>query len=43
MDAPRPKTKKQLRSFLGMVGFYRQSIPNFAEIAVPLTGLTQKE
>jgi len=42
LEAPRPKTKKQLRSFLGLVGFYRQFIPNFAAVAVPLTDLTKK-
>lgn len=41
-EAPRPITKKQVRSFLGLVGFYRKFIPNFACIAVPLTDLTKK-
>ncbi len=41
-DAPVPKTKKQLRSFLGLVGYYRQYIPNFAAVAVPLTEKTKK-
>ena len=37
-----PKTKKQLRSFLGTTGFYRKFIPNYAEKAKPLTDLTSK-
>lgn len=40
-EAPRPNTKKQVRSFLGLVGFYRKFIPRFAEIALPLTELTK--
>ena len=38
----KPNTKSELRSFLGLVGFYRQFIPNFATIAEPLTDLTRK-
>ena len=41
-DAPQPTTKKEVRSFLGLAGYYRKFIPNFAEIAVPLTDLTKK-
>ena len=37
-----PTTKKQVRSFLGLIGFYRKYIPNFAAIASPLTDLTRK-
>ena len=41
-EARRPETKKQIRSFLGMVGFYWRFIPQFAEIALPLTSLMEK-
>ena len=37
-----PKTKKQVRSFLGSVGYYRNFIPNFSMIAAPLSDLTRK-
>ena len=32
-----PTNSKQLRSFLGMVNYYRHLIPNFADLAFPLT------
>ena len=41
-DAPAPTTRKQVRSFLGLAGFYRKFIPNYAEITAPLTDLTKK-
>jgi len=30
--APVPRTKKQLRSLLGLAGYYRQFLPNYAAI-----------
>ena len=42
-EYPRPVTKKQVRAFLGLSGYYRRFIPLFAEIAYPLTGLTKKQ
>ena len=38
-----PKTRRQLRGFLGMVGFARQFLPNFAKLARPLTKLLSKD
>lgn len=39
---PMPKTKREIRSFLGLTGFYRDYIPDYAAIAVPLSDLTKK-
>ena len=38
-NAPQPSTKKQVRSFLGLIGFYRKFFPSFATVAQPLTDL----
>ena len=43
LAAEAPTTKKEVRSFLGLVSFYRRFIPNMAEKAVPLTDLTKKQ
>lgn len=39
----RPKTVKDIQSFLGFVNFNRQFIKDFAKISIPLTRLTKKE
>jgi hypothetical protein len=38
-----PKNVKDVRAFLGSASFYRRLVPNFAEIAKPLTALTRKD
>ncbi|XP_078246269.1 uncharacterized protein LOC144588092 [Pogona vitticeps] len=42
-DWPRPNTKKKVKSFLGLVGYCREFVPRFSEIAAPLTDLTRKK
>ncbi|GJU49247.1 putative reverse transcriptase domain-containing protein [Tanacetum coccineum] len=37
-----PKTPTEIRSFLGLTGYYRRFIVNFSKITKPLTLLTQK-
>ncbi|KAJ0927013.1 putative nucleotidyltransferase, Ribonuclease H [Helianthus annuus] len=37
-----PRTPTEIRSFLGLAGYYRRFIANFSRIALPLTTLTHK-
>ncbi|GFW03878.1 hypothetical protein TNCV_2049941 [Trichonephila clavipes] len=39
---PVPKTKKELRSVLGLCNYYREYIPKYTELVYPLTELTKK-
>ena len=41
-DLTAPSNLDELRSFLGLVGYYRRFIPRFATVASPLTALTKK-
>ena len=39
----RPKSVFEIRSFLGLAGYYRRFIEDFSRIAAPMTRLTLKE
>ena len=43
LEIPPPKTATEVRSFLGLSGYYRHYVKNFAAIAGPLHALTRKD
>ena len=42
-EIPPPKAATEVRSFLGLAGYYRRYVKNFAAIAGPLHALTRKD
>ena len=42
-DFPTPKSCKDIKSFLGLAGYYRRFIANFSNITKPLTSLLKKD
>ena len=38
----RPKNASEVRSFLGLAGYYRKFVEDFSKIAAPMTVLTKK-
>jgi hypothetical protein len=40
LDHPEPRTKSDIRSFLGLVGYYREYFPQYSDTALPLTDAT---
>jgi hypothetical protein len=43
LDWKPPMTVSEVRSFLGMVGYYQRFIPIFSKIVKPVTKLLKKE
>ena len=42
-NMPHPKTPKEVKQFLGLIGFYRKFIPRFSHLSRPLTHLTRHD
>jgi len=42
-EFPTPKNARQLKSFLGLAGYYRRFVPNFSKVAAPLHKFLKKK
>ena len=42
-EYPAPKTIKEIAAFVGLAGYYKRHVRNFAELVKPLTNLTRKD
>ena len=42
-EMPAPRSPKEIKQFLGLVGYYRKFIPRFSDIAKPLMRLTRHD
>ena len=42
-NMPAPRTPKEVKQFLGLIGYYRKFIPKFSDVARPQTNLTKKD
>ena len=40
---PHPKSAKEVKQFLGLIGYYRKFIPRFSDLSRPLTHLTRHD
>ena len=40
---PAPTTSKEVKQFLGLIGYYRKFVPRFSDISRPLTKLTRHD
>ena len=38
-----PKTPKEIKQFLGLIGYYRKCVPRFSDLARPLNALMRKD